>query len=165
MTVFTKNLGNSSVKRITLIDVKQTAITELERFCNCSVNFFEDNYEVADNKHPIMLILPKNHYLNSLIIELLQYLSAGGILQQSVNYHSWMLFKKVFFEPPQEPQVLTVDDLSFGFILWLASCGISFIPFIFELIGPTLFRLSRKLIGLICFLTLLFMRQRHRVGA
>lgn len=144
----------------------QNPITELEILCSCSITFFKnDDVAVADNRHLIVLLLIKNHFLNDLIVEVMPFLSAAGILQHSVDYHTWILYKKVYFEPPQEPQVLAIDDLSFGFVLWLGSCGISFAAFIFELIHPTLFRLMRKLIGLVIFLMLLFVRERHRVGS
>ena len=46
------------------------------------------------------------------------------------NYYTkkWK-FRKI----EKEPKVLNLDDLAFGFNIWLGFCGISFVPFIFEM--------------------------------
>jgi len=59
-----------------------------------------------------------------------------------------MLFKK--YEPVIDsgPKVLTIDDLSFGFVLWLCACGISAAGFVLEIFVFQLRKVLRTFIGL-----------------
>jgi len=81
-----------------------------------------------------------------------------GIPMYLENYHTWMLYKKYESVSGKDPTVLTLDDLGFGFILWLGACGISIFGFFMEILRFKLRKVLRNLIGLWIFLKILLLR-------
>jgi hypothetical protein len=63
----------------------------------------------------------------------MQRLIPMGIAQYMLEFHTWMHFRTDINKPSNEPNVLTIDDLDFGFQIWLGTCGISVIAFIVEI--------------------------------
>lgn len=61
--------------------------------------------------------------------------------------------------------MLSIDDLNFGFIVWLIACGVSIIGFVAEILVKILNVngniLLRKVIGILLFVRLLRWRVRH----
>ncbi|CAG9810472.1 unnamed protein product [Chironomus riparius] len=57
----------------------------------------------------------------------------AGIPQYLFDYYKSLLFKKFDRIEDKSPKVLAVDDLGFGFVLWLCACGISVVGFLLEL--------------------------------
>jgi hypothetical protein len=96
----------------------------------------------------------QNHFIFQLTDKIVGELLPSGILQHSRDYHWFFAESK---ETPEElgPQVLRVTDLSFGFVLWLAACGISTAVFVVEWLIPRVKQFIRTSIGLIIFLKLL----------
>lgn len=82
--------------------------------------------------------VPKNCFLFHIIDKVVQDLISTGIM--SNIYNQYMDYR--YFAPPQkEPKVLTVDDLEFGFVLWLIAALVSFVMFLSEFF---LFKFLRK---------------------
>lgn len=52
-------------------------------------------------------------------------------------------------DDPSEPKVFSFDDLSFGFVVWIITCGMAFVVFIIELLWFYGRILIRNLIGMI----------------
>ncbi|KAG5683275.1 hypothetical protein PVAND_012565 [Polypedilum vanderplanki] len=157
VNTYIENYQNSLIKMTFVVDLKLQS--ELNELCDCK------NLLLAQVYHTdlVSITLPKFHYLFDLTNEVMQRLRDAGIIQHSVDFHKWILHRQIFEDPEQEPQVLTFENLSFGFVLWLGACLISFIRFCYEMIRLKLRRYMRTIIGLIYFLRLLLMRERHRM--
>lgn len=105
--------------------------------------------------YPIGFGTFKNHFMNALIEDTLQLMIPAGIPQYLFEHHRWLKFGKVHVNRKVGPNVLSVDDLSFGFVVWVCCCGISAIIFCVELCGPLLKVVVDKFIGLIVFASFL----------
>jgi hypothetical protein len=81
---------------------------------------------------PVGMTVMYRNILFDIVDETVQWLISGGI----VNWAKKVDFRSELrpFDPDRdEPKVLDFDDLSHGFAIWLISCGISFLGFVFEL--------------------------------
>lgn len=86
---------------------------------------------------PNAMWLHKNSYMLEALEETLQLIIPMGIPQYWMKYQQWMFTERYQFdnENESEPQILTLPDLSFGFIIWLISCSIAIFGFFSELIA------------------------------
>lgn len=83
---------------------------------------------------PVALKLRKNHYLFGIINEVMERIVPSGIPQFLHNFHRWNDFLRIMIDPPQkQTEVLTMNDLGFGFVMWLVACAISTFGFIIEI--------------------------------
>jgi hypothetical protein len=94
----------------------------------------------------------RNSFIHVILNEILDKTIPAGIPQYLIEYHSSLIYKK--YEPidDNEPRVLTVNDLSFGFVLWLGSCAVAVVGFIFELFKFCIFKAFENTVGLYVFL-------------
>lgn len=90
--------------------------------------------------------------------KLLERILPAGIPKYLLDYHMWMLFKKYEGFIDNSPKVLTINDLCFGFVLWLGACGLSIVAFMLEIVRFKLRKIFRILIGLTMFLRILIVR-------
>jgi hypothetical protein len=83
-------------------------------------------------------------HLNSILEKIIP----AGIPHYLYDYYSLMLFKK--FQPfvDKSPRILTVNDLSFGFVLWLCACSVSTAAFLMETVSFKIRKLVHELFGL-----------------
>ncbi|KAL7011992.1 hypothetical protein ACKWTF_014556 [Chironomus riparius] len=90
----------------------------------------------------------KNSFIHEVLNEVLEKTIPAGIPQHLIEYHTSLIYKK--YEPfvDSEPKVLTVNDLAFGFVLWLGSCGIAIFGFVYEILRFKLNKLMKALAGL-----------------
>lgn len=90
----------------------------------------------------------RNHFMSHMFFELVDRTITAGIPQHLYEYHKWVMLKRQIQGSARRlidgPQVLTVPDLSFGFVLWLIACGISAIAFMFEMIMWPFFKRKQK---------------------
>lgn len=96
----------------------------------------------------------KNNFLSQLTEEVLQRLITAGISQWQMKFHTDFWFPKYPNDKNSEPTVLCVDDLNFGFIIWLIACGISGLMFLCEILILILTQSNfylQDLIGLMSF--------------
>lgn len=104
--------------------------------------------------------LIQNHFIYPLIQEAVRRLSPSGIIR--------FLWEKVYLKIPinKRPQVLTIDDLRFGFMVWLAAFGISSLVFVCEVTWVRtknfVIKITRAIIGIVLFLELLSESRMHR---
>jgi hypothetical protein len=97
----------------------------------------------------------RNNFLYHLYQEVTQYLSAAGIPQWIIKSHvEWWSHPSGI--SLNGPEVLTTEDLSFGFFIWLMSTGVSIVAFGFELLRNYI-KLCMKsvfsdMLGLVLFL-------------
>lgn len=105
----------------------------------------------------------RNNFMLRLTDEVMQGLITGGIPQ---NFYKRTL-SPIIPEKQNQPTVLKIEDLKFGFIIWLISCGISILFFSFELLWIFYLKLLieiKNLIGLILVLkNLILLRSLRKV--
>jgi hypothetical protein len=75
--------------------------------------------------------MKRNSFLFHSVNEALQELISGGIPQHIYKFYMEKFYPKKIPEA-KEPQKLTIDDLSYGFTIWLASFPITVLAFLFE---------------------------------
>ena len=106
------------------------------------------------------LLMQRNSFISELINDILEKTIPFGIPQYLMDSHHSMLFKHYEKKIVKDPKVLKVDDLSFGFVLWLGACGISFCGFILEIVMFKVRKWMRTVVGIWMVLRILFMRLR-----
>lgn len=74
----------------------------------------------------------RNSILYPIFEDVMRKLIPSGIPQYLPDFHSFLLHGKFVNLDENEPKVLSYDDLSFGFVLWLFACGVSIIGFFIE---------------------------------
>lgn len=81
---------------------------------------------------PSGMKLPMNHFMNEYIIEAVRGLTSGGIISHLFDFHNELIYGK---EVPviKVPKVLSIEDLSFGFVIWFIACGVSVTVFLAEI--------------------------------
>lgn len=86
---------------------------------------------------------PKNHFLFEALEEVLQLSIPFGIPQ-----HNHEKFDKPFeieiSATNNEPKILTIEDLSFGYVLWLIACAVSISGFLIEILLWLISKLFKK---------------------
>ena len=95
---------------------------------------------------PVGLLFLKNNFLYYLYDEVIQGLTTAGISQQI-----WKIYKCDKYPVDNGPiskehLALKLDDLSYGFIIWLVACGIATCVFLLERSLPKNFSLKKTLI-------------------
>jgi hypothetical protein len=78
------------------------------------------------------LIPTLNHIMNRLI--------PSGIPKHLADYGMWFIYRQFDVEDEDTRRVLSLDDLEFGFVLWLAACSVSLLVFF----GEVLLQKSKK---------------------
>jgi hypothetical protein len=68
--------------------------------------------------------LPRNHFMYHLNEKVIQNLQASGVIKKHMDYRSALCYMP--YEPKEwEPKVFKLNDLLFGFYIWLVACGVS----------------------------------------
>lgn len=97
-------------------------------------------------------------FLFHLTEEVVGDLITAGIPQHLRKFYEEMLYPPVY-EELAEPQVLRIEDLRYGFTIWLISCGFAVAGFIYELINQHFLRKVKfwmqEVLGLFLFMKLL----------
>lgn len=89
-----------------------------------------------------------NSFIYEVLNEVLEKTIPAGIPQHLIEYHTWLMYKKYEPNEDSEPRVLTVDDLTFGFVLWMGSCGIAILGIAFEILKFNLNKVWNSFAGL-----------------
>ena len=79
--------------------------------------------------HQAFIFHQRSFYFRMLFKTVNSLIDTGIIKHLTDDY----LRKKKFFKIEEQTKVLSLNDLSFGFIIWLCFCGISFGAFILEM--------------------------------
>lgn len=105
------------------------------------------------------IVMIRNTILFDTLNEVMDKIIPSGIPEHIFNHGLWTFYKKFLPSDDNDPKVMTLGDLEYGFILWLFACCISSCGFVTEIMIVKLRRiLVRPLIGLILFLRILSMR-------
>lgn len=96
------------------------------------------------------ICVPKNNFFTVMNQKVMNALISGGIPQYLIDFYTNFELRPMLI-PRKDPKVFDIDDLMFGFIIWLVACLISITAFLIELI---VFYVT-NFIGLIWFKNLL----------
>lgn len=122
---------------------------KLDHACGKSGFVIEEKYDWYLMSH----MLNKGSLVFETLNDVAQLLMEGGIVQR--NYENF-IFSQSFIEPPKQPKVLSIGDLSFGFIIWMEAAGVSSSAFMIELLIPrvkaTIKTWTKLIVGVILFL-------------
>ena len=81
--------------------------------------------------HLTGFITSRNHFLHALLDETLNDLITGGIIQnsfESFDYETVLSLKHYhLFDEHEVSKILTFEDLSYGFTLWICACLVCFV--------------------------------------
>lgn len=102
------------------------------------------------------IVTDANSFLHKVFVQIMDKLIPAGIPQHLYNYHESMMFKPYEPDNSKKPKVLSIDDLFFGFILWICACGISSFAFFMEILCNKLSLLFRNCLSVL--IILLFLR-------
>ena len=100
----------------------------------------------------------KNSILYPIFDEVIRNLIPSGVPQYLRKYHERLLYG--IYEELEEkaPKVLTLDDLEFGFIIWLIASGISIAAFLSEIFRFYIENLLKMHIGLAMLVSIIVRR-------
>ncbi|CAG9808659.1 unnamed protein product [Chironomus riparius] len=102
--------------------------------CKCSPRILKQSLFT----HQYGISTFRNHFLFELTDEIVQRFIPMGIIQHSYEFHTWVNFRNIVEDVESTQKVLDVDDLAYGFYIWLGACGISIIGFLLELVAHCL---------------------------
>jgi hypothetical protein len=78
--------------------------------------------------------MPANNMLMSQLNNLIRRLNEAGITKHLIEFGKWF-FSRIFIEEVVDPRrILSLNDLGFGFVIWLAACFVSFSVFVMEIL-------------------------------
>lgn len=133
--------------------VDESDVKRLNAACMCSNKLIDDIFTSQTSFR-----MQNSHYLYDIIEDTLQHIIPFGIPKHFSEYHKWFLYGRYDELIDSGPKVLTLEVLSFGFVLWLCACAISFVEFCFELVDIKMRRHFRTLIGFVLFFKLFYLR-------
>lgn len=125
-SIFLKKYRNPSEKSAFFAD--ESNLIVLNELCQCeNLKFHEVLF-----RYPMGMEVHCADNIFDLIEETLLLITPFGIPQHSLEIHKWKWQGK--FDPEQkEPEIFSLDSLSFGFFIWLGACGLSCLWFLIEL--------------------------------
>lgn len=77
--------------------------------------------------------LMRNNFLYNLTESVMSSLVEGGIPQYFLTYIEDVVLREKPSDPV-EPKTFSIEDLEFGFIIFLVACGISIVAFLIEIV-------------------------------
>ena len=95
----------------------------------------------------------KNNFMFYLTEEVTQILVQAGIPQYLREYVADFYFP--LRQEVIEPQVFAIEDLEFGFEIWLVACAVSIVVFIVELLYPKIKLLIQNIFGVRALISVL----------
>ena len=134
-----------------------------------AVTFDEETYQIGISffkKHPRKLkqysekILKgvatyRNNHAYWLIEDTMRILIQAGIPQYVKNYIFEVYFREIQESKEKIPKVFGIDDLDYGFIVWLIACSIAVAGFVVELLWFYLRKGVKNFLGLYCLVRLI----------
>jgi hypothetical protein len=96
--------------------------------------------------YPVSIGTVNSNFLTQFVKETFSRLLQNGIVQHFLEQEENIYTRNV--KEPSKPKVFTLEDLAFGFEIWLISCGISTFVFVVEIFVFWV----RSCIGILCLL-------------
>lgn len=100
----------------------------------------------------------RNHFLFEMTEEVIDRFIPMGIIQHSYEFHVWMHDRPGYPEKISNLKILGLEDLSFGFNIWIVTCTISVFGFLCEFLIYKMKKLMDFLIGPLFFIRSVYMR-------
>jgi hypothetical protein len=137
------NLSQNSSAKVSII-FQETSLNVLQHFVGKSFKWHQlknENFQVSQIG---FFFFPNNFFLNIIDIET-QRLTSAGIMSHLLN----LVFKDKYSNVSiKEWKVLTLENLRFGFVIWLWSCAVAVVAFLVEgMIWMAIKRAKRSLHG------------------
>jgi hypothetical protein len=113
------------------------------------------------SKLKIEVVIPvsRNHFIFDPLNHVISRFTPAGIPKYLADYGRWFYFRPLPEENTDTRRILSLIDLEFGFVLFLAAAGFSLLVFFGELLWQQIWlKMARKLkvlIGLVDFLRVL----------
>ncbi|KAG5668744.1 hypothetical protein PVAND_016671 [Polypedilum vanderplanki] len=120
-------MAESSIKKAIILS--NTGIETFYKVCKMQPVLLKENLLTL----PVAMVTFPNHFLFDVINEHTIWLVQAGIPQYWFQYQNWYSFFRHHKIESDELESINLDSLSFGFIIWLATCGISLIVFAIEI--------------------------------
>jgi len=89
----------------------------------------------------------RNSILYPIFDKAMKILIPSGIPQYLPEFHENLFLTRYHDLSVKMPRILKLDDLAFGFILWLIACGISIAGFVVELLSQQIVKGTKILIS------------------
>ncbi|KAG5668717.1 hypothetical protein PVAND_016645 [Polypedilum vanderplanki] len=84
---------------------------------------------------PVGIGMYKNHFMYDSVEEIMKMSLSSGIFNQHLKYYRWKTGQtRVSKNSLPDKKILTMENLSYGFNIWLIACAFAILQFIFELI-------------------------------
>ncbi|KAG5676554.1 hypothetical protein PVAND_006379 [Polypedilum vanderplanki] len=130
---FCKFARDSSLKTAVLL--RSEVINNKKIFCQSKILTLD---EIPYTSLAGISVNP-NHFMLNNFAKVMNRLLEAGIVQNwhenfTQEYKRILKIESTKTAKEKEPQVLTLEGLSFGFVLWLTACGITIIVFIIEIL-------------------------------
>jgi hypothetical protein len=100
----------------------------------------------------------RNYFLIKALDQTLIWLFNAGIIEHIYQIDKVKNFIVDSYEMERNLKIFSMDDLSFGFVVWLVSCAASCLAFLIEMNMTIVDKFRLKIVGLI--LLILLSRQR-----
>jgi hypothetical protein len=95
---------------------------------------------------PIVLKFSLNSMIAEVIEETSMWLIQGGIFTYLYENYEWTKFiRGQTLENDSEPQVFSIENVSYGFNIWLIACAVSTLGFVVEWLQVLLGKVFRKI--------------------
>ena len=94
----------------------------------------------------------ENNFIFHLMNDVIDRLLPSGIPQFVYDFHDWSVHKGANYKFVKTPKVMRIDDLEFGFLLWIISCASTVIVFLLEIIMEKFIKSIRTYFGALMFL-------------
>jgi len=130
----------------------------MNSICNGSLTPVK-NFQM--NAVPCTFGMVKHSILYPYFEEIMDKLIPSGIPQYLPDFHALLMYGNYETINEKMPKVLTLNDLSFGFILWMIACGMSMIGFVGEILIFYLSRILKNIVGLWMVLKLIITYKNH----
>jgi hypothetical protein len=100
----------------------------------------------------------RNHFIFISLNDVISRLTPAGIPKYQADYGRWYYHRPLPEENTDTRRILSLIELNFGFVFFLAAAGLSLLVFFCELLWQIWLKMARKLkilIGLVDFLRVL----------
>jgi hypothetical protein len=126
-----------------------------------NATFQKSHAIMKGSKLTVEVVIPvsRNHFILDPLNHVISRFTPAGIPKYLADYGRWFYHCPLPEEDTDTRRILSLDDLDFGFVLFLAAAGFSLLVFFGELLWQQIWlKIARKLkilIGLVDFLRVL----------
>ncbi|KAG5673234.1 hypothetical protein PVAND_003298 [Polypedilum vanderplanki] len=147
--IFNRTIGKGHEIAYKFVNLKDVSCSLVEEALNKKAAFILDGFEIKVlpflctkdfskldapfMSYPVALILQRNHFMYHVINEVVDQTIPAGIPQHWFNVYLENWYKNLS-DYKNELKSLKLDDWRFGFDIWLAYLGFSFLVFIIEVL-------------------------------